>query len=56
MSPEEKRIKKLEEENARLRSECKKQYPKYDADKDITYLSKTEWRYGDVRDFYPYGC
>lgn len=52
----EAKLKKVEQENERLKSSCASQYPKYDSDKDITYLSSTEWRYGDVRSFYPFGC
>ena len=50
------KLQKLEAENSSLKSENKKQYPRYDADKDQTFLSATEYRYGDVRSSYPYGC
>ena len=50
------KLKKAEAENKSLKTEVSSQYPKYDAEKNQTYLSATEWRYGDVRSFYPFGC
>ena len=60
MTKDQERIQELEKENAKLkadkRREEKKKYPLYDKDKDVTYVNKHHFYYGDCRDSYPFGC